>query len=110
MRNNVIYISGKYSGDIETNIRKAREAAIKVWEAGFTALTPHLNTIHFEQDCKCRYEDYINGDLALLTNCDAILMLDNWEESQGAKIERQYAVERCIPVFYNINGLTEKIK
>jgi nucleoside 2-deoxyribosyltransferase len=110
MRQKVIYISGKYSGDVETNIRKAREAAIAVWEAGFTALCPHLNTAHFDNDCKCTYEDYINGDLALITNCNALLMLHDWEESKGAIIERTYALERGIPVFYNINELKEAYK
>jgi hypothetical protein len=107
LRTKAIYISGKYSGDIDTNIGKARESAIKIWEAGYTALCPHLNTYHFEQDCKCVYNDYIEGDLALLANVDGIFMLNEWEESQGAKVEHQFAIERGIPIFYNVNELNE---
>ena len=62
-----IYVSGKYSGPkgkeedyVETQINtlRARTEAIRLWEAGYTALTPHLNTMHFQFDCKCSYEDY----------------------------------------------------
>ena len=109
MRNLIIYISGKYSDNncdgIEANIQKARLVGAKVWELGFTALCPHLNTYHFEQICKCGYDDYINGDLALLNNCHAIFMLDSWGESKGAKIEHEYAKELKIKIFYSFEEL-----
>jgi hypothetical protein len=108
-RDIVVYISGKYSGkdydEIESNIKKVRETAIKLWELGYTVLAPHLNTYHFETDCKCSYQDYIDGDLTLLSRCDAILMLDNWEESTGAKIEKQAAEDRMMEIFFNIELL-----
>ena len=107
MRHIVVYISGKYSGEIEKNIQKAREMAIQVWEAGFTALTPHLNTYRFEIDCKCNYEDYIQGDLALLTCCDAILLLEGWGDSKGAIIERDFAIDNHLNVFYSLNELKQ---
>lgn len=34
-------------------------------------------------------------------------MLDNWEESNGASIERQTALENNIPVFYKIQELED---
>ena len=109
MRNLIIYISGKYSDRdfkaIEANIQKARLTSAKIWELGFTALCPHLNTYHFEQICKCTYEDYINGDLALLNNCHGIFMLNNWQESKGAKIEHEYAEDLKIKIFYSLDEL-----
>ena len=96
----IIYISGKYSGSIAENIKEARKVAIEVWESGHVALCPHLNTAHFEEDCKLEYDDYIKGDLILLERCDAILMLEGWEESQGAQIELQYAEKLGLPVYY----------
>jgi hypothetical protein len=101
----IIYISGKYSDDseekINDNILIARKHAIAIWEAGLTALCPHLNTAFFEKDCNIKYESYIEGDLQLLEGCDAILMLHNWTESKGANEERNHAEKHHIPVFYS---------
>lgn len=105
MRNKVVYISGKYSGDIVTNIDKARKLAIEVWEAGFTALTPHLNTIHFENDCQCTYEDFIDGDLELIKRCDCLLMLPEWDYSKGALMEHAEAKKLNKPIFYSLENL-----
>lgn len=104
-RSIVVYISGKYSGDIENNIRVARQYAIQVWERGYTALCPHLNTVNFERDCTCEYNDYIMGDLALLEFCDIILMLPDWQSSTGAKIEHDFASKKGLKIIYSLEEL-----
>jgi len=107
-RNIIVYIAGLYStGDVDINIQTARQVAIKVWEAGFTAICPHLNTAHFEKDCKCKYEDYIEGDLEIVKRCDCLLMLPAWRESKGAKKEYLWACENQMPVFEKIESLKE---
>lgn len=110
-RSLVIYLSGKYSGktkrEISRNIEIARNYAIMLWEAGATVVTPHLNTQHFEQDCTCTYEDYIEGDLALLGKCDVIYMLEDWEQSGGARIEKDYARKEGIHIVFNNTELNE---
>ena len=103
----VVYISGKYSGDIEQNIQVARRKAIELWELGYTCLTPHLNTMNFDGDCTCTYEDYIEGDLALLGKCDVIYMLEDWEQSGGARIEKDYARKEGIHIVFNNTELNE---
>jgi len=92
------------------NIQKAREAAIQIWEAGYTALTPHLNTAHFEKDCKCSYKDYMTGDIELLYRCDAIFMLDDWEDSNGANEEHNHALAEMMPVLFTIEQLNDYFK
>lgn len=97
----LIYIAGLYTkGDIDANISAARKVAIEVWESGNWALCPHLNTAHFEQDCRASYEDYMAGDLRMIATCDAILMLPSWQESNGAKIEHEYAKSIGLPIYY----------
>ena len=96
----IIYLSGCYSGNIEENIEIARKVAIKLWEKGYTVLTPHLNTYHFEKDCKCSYDDFIRGDLEMISRCDAICMLQGWMCSQGACREKEFAKYLGIPIFY----------
>jgi hypothetical protein len=96
----IIYLSGCYSGNIDENILAARKIAIELWERGYTVLTPHLNTIHFEKDCKCKYEDYIKGDLELLARCDVLVLMPNWIDSNGAKEEKEYARSLGMPIYY----------
>ena len=100
MRNKIIYVAGAYSPfvdeyhfrrGIDDNIEDAEKMSIRLWEMGFTVICPHLNTAHFEQDCTCKYQDYIEGDLEILSRCDAIFMLPNWEYSKGATAELQFA-------------------
>lgn len=97
----IIYTAGLYSkGNIDDNIEVARKCAIDLWERGFTVICPHLNTAHFEVDCKVGYEDYMRGDLEIIARCDAVVMLPNWELSEGAKQEKQFAISRDIPIYY----------
>jgi len=103
----VVYISGKYSGDVEANISVAREKAIQLWDAGYVALCPHLNTAHFNENGPCTYDDFIEGDLQLLSRCDVIYMLEGWDESKGAKIERDFAMMNGIHICYNDKELQE---
>lgn len=96
----ILYIAGPYRGDVDANIQAAREAAISVWEAGHFALCPHLNTAHFELDCRVNDETYIERDLDVLVRCDGIIMLPGWEESAGAETEHEEALRQEMPVWY----------
>jgi len=93
--------------NIDRNIHKARQTAIDLLENDFAYFCPHLNSYHFEQDCKATWEDYLKMDLVILGRCDALLLLDNWTESKGAKTERGFALKHNIPVFFSIDNLKE---
>jgi hypothetical protein len=105
IRQTLIYISGKYSGDVAGNIAEARRYAIKLWEKGYAVICPHLNTAHFEEDCNCQYEDYIEADVRILANCDMIFMLPDWQSSKGACIEHEFASQNNIEIIYNPEDL-----
>jgi len=99
----LVYVSGKYTGDVDANIGAARAVAIRLWEMGHAVLCPHLNTQHFEIDCQVTYDQYIEGDLNMVARCDAMVMVNGWEASKGAKIEKEYAEKLGIPIFYENN-------
>lgn len=110
----VIYIAGKYSGithdgnsyiEISKNILEARAAAVSIWQAGAVALCPHLNTAHFEIDCSNDAELFYQGDLELLSRCDAVLLLPNWNVSTGAVKEKLFADKKGMLVFYGLDSL-----
>ena len=96
----MIYVSGRYRGDVTKNIARARRVGIELWEAGHVALTPHMNTAFFEWDCDIEDDDYIRGDLKILARCDAVIMIPGWEKSSGATAEHNFATTQKIPIFY----------
>jgi len=116
----LIYIAGKYSGlnfnKVEINIRKARNTALKliqkIGSLGYFPITPHMNTAHFEEYEAILdgidYEYWLNGSRELLERCDALLLLDNWNDSNGATKEKEIAEAKGIPIFYSIKEI--KIK
>lgn len=49
------------------------------------------------------YDEYIKIDLALLSLCDTIYMLNGWEQSKGANIERDYAIQNGLTILTENN-------
>ncbi len=112
----IVYIAGPYrpkgithetldqltqsqEDEIRKNIRVAEKVAVELWSLGFVALCPHLNTAGFEKYTEIQPQAYIDGDLELVAVCHAVVMLPEWEESSGARQERDHADSLGIPVY-----------
>lgn len=109
-RHIVVYVAGKYTGEnydeIDSHIRLARDYAVKIWELGFTAICPHLNTAHFEVFAsKVAEQEILAGYLSVIKRCDALFLLPDWRDSKGATRELHYAREHDIPVFMRLEKL-----
>jgi len=106
-RSLVIYVAGPFRGrdawQISMNIFLAAKAALDVWRAGFTCLCPHLNTAPYQG--ALNDETWLEGDMVLITRCDALLLMSHWELSQGARSEKVFAEDQGIPVFFNLPAL-----
>jgi hypothetical protein len=96
----LVYVSGKYSGDIDANIEIAAQIAAQLWDEGHAVICPHMNTAHFENRCLATWENYIAGDLNMISRCDAMVMIPGWEDSKGAVVEKDYAEKLHIPIWY----------
>jgi len=112
----VIYIAGKYQGkthdgksfaEIHGHIMAARAVAIEVWKLGAVALCPHLNSWHMEIDCDANPETFYRGDVELVHRSDALMLVSNWRESRGARMEKELAESLGLPVFEDIAHLRE---
>lgn len=88
---------------IQTNVMAAMALGLEVWRMGAAALVPHANTMFFQNAAKD--EVWLDGDLAMLAKCDAVLMTPDWQRSTGARAEEAFARERGIPVFYDLDAL-----
>ncbi|MCR4375659.1 MAG: nucleoside 2-deoxyribosyltransferase [Acidobacteria bacterium] len=106
-RHRVVYVGGPFRAPdhwgIAVNVRAAETLALEVWRLGATALCPHLNSAHFQDTLPDRV--WLEGDLELLSRCDALLLVSDWEASQGTQTERQFALNRGIPVFASLIDL-----
>lgn len=107
----IIYIAGPYMGqthdgksyyEISRNILEAREWAKRVIEVGGFPFTPHMNSEHFELDVEKSADWWRESDLEMLRRCDAIFLTPGWERSKGAKMEREFALQNDIHVFYDL--------
>lgn len=78
-----IYISGKITG--EPNYIEKFEIAQKYLESlGYVVFNP-VELVQFNPGKN--WIDYMLTGIALLSICNEIYMLDNWQDSRGAKIE-----------------------
>lgn len=103
----VVYIAGPYRGAdafaIAENVRNAERLALAVWRMGAAALCPHCNTAHFQG---CAPDTlWLDGDLAMMKRCDAVLLTPDWKRSEGARLERRAARRAGIPVFETLAAL-----
>ena len=98
----VVYVAGPFRADsawkIEQNIRRAEDASLELWLAGYAVLCPHANSRHFHGEFPD--EVVLAGDITLLLRCDIIYMLCGWEESSGSRNELKAAQAAGLLVMY----------
>lgn len=88
-----VYIAGPISG-VNNFTQKFAEVEQTLNHIGFEVVNPAVLPLDTD------YKECINRGLDKLFDCDAIFMLDGWEESQGATLEQQYAATVGMPIFY----------
>ena len=103
----LVYLAGKYTvGDRDENLNIAQEMAVHLWDLGYAVLSPHCNSARFEDQCRvATYEDFLAGDLRMLTGCDVLFLLSGWQESPGAKVEVLMARAMGLPVVESVEEL-----
>ncbi len=92
------YVCSPFSGDIETNMERAREYSRQVFEAGFTPITPHLYFPQFlRDDIPAEREAGMKMGELLLTQCRVLVVCGD-RISDGMKREIQAAGRLNIPI------------
>jgi len=99
-----IYISGKITGD--PNYRdKFNRADIELtknndcWTYNPIFLAEYLEYLTGSTE-DLKYSDYLKYDLEFLLKCDAIFMLADWKESEGAKLKHKIAEMIGLEILY----------
>lgn len=103
----VVYIAGPFRGptawDVERNVRRAEDLAYEVFQLGAMPMIPHANTRFFHGQGPDAF--WLEGTIALLRRCDAVLLTPDWQRSTGAQGERIEALSCGMPVFYEVPEL-----
>jgi hypothetical protein len=92
-----VYIAGPMTGYPEFNYPAFHDAAVRLRDRGFEVVSPaELNPIDAgleinEQYYAVLYPSFLKRDIAALLECDHIYLLDGWEKSKGATLERHIA-------------------
>jgi hypothetical protein len=101
-----IYVSGKYTAPTtearDENVNAAAIAAKQLLAMGHAPYCPHTMCRGWEEDGRFNDEQFLAMDFAWIEASDALLMLARWEESPGARLEREFAEKRGIAVYYDL--------
>jgi len=94
-----IYVSGKITGlDINEATKMFKDAA------GFVEKVMEEEAVNpmglVEQNDDWLWIDYMRVDIEALIYCDGIIMLPNWKESDGAKVEHELAKGLKLKIYY----------
>ena len=97
-----IYIAGKVTGlPIESVLKKFATAQMEIEELNFKAVNP----IAVVNDWQCEWHTAMKLCIKALMDCDAIVALDDWKDSEGANLELGLAKRLGIIIFYGIDDL-----
>ena len=111
----VVYISGPYNSipegydrhhGIQRNIVEASRVAAECWKKGWAVICPHLNTAGFH-NLGLDEEIFLKGCIEMVKRCDAILLMEGWEKSEGAERERLEALLLGKPVYHVRDGIPD---
>ncbi len=107
-----IYPAGPMRGKNELgflhNLELFARATAEVFKAGFTPFPVCGDWTYLAKvSPPPRIEDIHEASASWIEDCDAMLMLEGWEHSQGAMQERKIAERHSIPVFFSLAKLTE---
>ena len=110
-----VYVAGPYSGtDIITclkNIGKGEEMGAYLFALGYAPFVPFHDKdfVLRRPDDEFDVEEFYAYSLAWLEVSDCMLVLPGYESSRGTLKEIEFAKERGIPVYYDINEFLRRV-
>lgn len=97
-----IYLSGKITGrEKEDYTRQFARAETFYKTSGFDVINPvKIGEEVLKINPKAEWQDFMIRDLEALKTCTHIALLEGWEESKGAKMEKAEAEKMGLEIMY----------
>lgn len=101
-KSKLVYICSPYrTGDVDENVKRAREYCRLAVEEGFVPVAPHLLYPQFLDDLDfIQHKEGMKCCIELLSVCASVFVFDYTDESDGMRKEIAYAVENGIPIYH----------
>jgi hypothetical protein len=95
----IVYLSGAMTGIPEENFPAFHAAARALRLLGYTVINPaEFNVDVTGLEGRARWVKYLKEDIQALLDCESIVMLPGWENSEGATLEHCTATALDMPV------------
>ena len=108
-----IYISGAVT-DVEHYAEHFADAEQRLKRCSTSDFKVNvLNPIHILSelpDSETTWSEYMDVSMALLKTCDAIYLLDGWENSRGANREAGYAMGKGMKILREGDLLEDQVR
>ena len=105
-------LAGADSADTEfgvhQHIETASNVALAIWRLGAVCICPHKNTAYFGGALPDAV--WLEGDKELIRRSDAVLMMEGWTDSAGARDEEEYADDLGKKVLVSLAELEDWLK
>jgi len=109
MSDTVIYISGPMTGIPEFNYPAFEQMFQTLVSKGISVQSPHkVGNAPFNDPGEA-WLWYMKQSINMLLSCNTILMLQGWENSKGAVLEKTIAENLKYPIYYSIRVLFENL-
>lgn len=82
-----LYVIGPVTGRENLNRKAFEDAKERLWDAGYNVLIPHDVVLPI-----ATHERAMLLSVKTMLGCDGVAALTDWDESRGAKLEREVAV------------------
>jgi hypothetical protein len=95
--NRTAYIAGKITGLPKKDVKeKFNIVARQLGAMGYHVVEPVAVT-----DDKTPWDDAVRNDIKHMLECDEVHLLSDWQDSRGAKLERDIAIRLGMQVVYH---------
>lgn len=92
-----IYISGPITGTVGY-MERFKKIEDRMTASGIVAINPARVNAQLPETLT--HAEYMKTSIAMLDMCEAIYMMEGWQQSKGCTIEFEYAYEHGISIYF----------